>query len=90
MERTSKQAFKIRNETGLSTTVILSNNVVEVLARAMLQKEGKKRMKIGKEVKLCLFLDVIIHNTCQTFHQKTTRNNFIQILQRGRVQNKHT
>lgn len=64
--------------------------MVEVLARAMLQKEGKKAMQIGKEVvKLSLFLDVI-HNTCQTFQQKTPRNNNNKILQRGRVQNQHT
>lgn len=57
----------------------------------MLQKEGKKAMQIGKEtVKLSLFLDVIIHNTCQTFQQKTPRNNNNKILQSGRVQIQHT
>lgn len=61
MERTSKQVFKIRNETGLLTSPILFNNVVEVLARAMLQDKGMKGIQIGKEeAKLSLFPDDIL------------------------------
>ena len=53
---------KIRNKTKISTFIpLLSNTVLDVLARVIMQDKETKGMQIGKEeIKLSLFADDVM------------------------------
>ena len=50
----------IRNKKGCPLSQLLFNIVLETFARAVRQEQDMKRIQIGKELKLSLFLDDVI------------------------------